>query len=145
MNTDKTWFGFGKTDAHNMELLANLERLDVQDLPIMAGLSRKRTLGNITGRDVSDRLAAGVAAAPVLNVADLLHNPHYRARDTFIEVRHPLGFTETIYGSYVKPSRTVPDVRPGPAMGQDNERVLCGILGLSDADYDHLVAEGVID
>ena len=87
----------------------------------------------------------GVAAAPVLNVADLLHNPHYRARETFIEVRHPLGFTETIYGSYVKPSRTVPDVRPGPAMGQDNERVLCGILGLSDADYDHLVAEGVID
>ena len=56
-------FGFGKTDAHNMELLANLERLDVQDLPIMAGLSRKRTLGNITGRDVSDRLAAGIAAA----------------------------------------------------------------------------------
>jgi benzylsuccinate CoA-transferase BbsF subunit len=87
----------------------------------------------------------GVAAAPVLNVADLLHDPHYRARQTFIEVRHPLGFTETIYGSYVKPSRTVPDVRPGPAMGADNERVLRGMLGLSAADYEHLVADGVID
>jgi benzylsuccinate CoA-transferase BbsF subunit len=87
----------------------------------------------------------GVAAAPVLNVADLLHDPHYRARQTFIEVRHPLGFTETIYGSYVKLSRTTPEIRPGPAMGQDNERVLRGLLGLSLTDYEHLVAEGVID
>ncbi len=87
----------------------------------------------------------GVAAAPVLNVADLLHDPHYRARQTFIEVRHPLGFTETIYGSYVKLSRTVPDVRPGPAMGQDNDHVLRGLLGLSDTDFAHLVSVGVID
>jgi benzylsuccinate CoA-transferase BbsF subunit len=87
----------------------------------------------------------GVAAAPVLNVADLLHDPQYRARQTFIEVRHPLGFTETIYGSYVKPSKTVPDIRPGPAMGADNEHVLRDMLGLSAADYERLVADGVID
>ena len=54
----------------------------------------------------------GVAAAPVLNVADLLHDPHYRARGTFIEVTHPLGFRETIYGAYVKTSRTEPDDPP---------------------------------
>lgn len=87
----------------------------------------------------------GVAAAPVLNVADLLHHPHYRARRTFIEVVHPLGFTETIYGAYVKTSRTVPDVRPGPAMGQDNDRVLRGLLGLTQDEYARLVADGVID
>lgn len=87
----------------------------------------------------------GVAAAPVLNVADLLHHPHYRARETFVEVVHPLGFTETIYGAYVKTSRTVPVVRPGPAMGQDNERVLKGLLGLPDDEYEALVADGVID
>ena len=102
-------------------------------------------------RDLDDaELAArlqrhGVAAAPVLNVADLLHGPHYRARRTFIEVRHPLGFTETIYGGYVKPSRTVADVRPEPTMGQDNDRVLRGLLGLSDPDYQRLVEDGVID
>ncbi|MFP6625623.1 MAG: CoA transferase, partial [Deltaproteobacteria bacterium] len=44
----------------------------------------------------------GVAAAPVLSVADLLKDPHYRERGTFIEVTHPLGFKETIYGAYVK-------------------------------------------
>lgn len=87
----------------------------------------------------------GVAGAPVLNVADLLDHPHYRARGTFIEVRHPLDFTETIYGAYVKTSRTVADVRPGPWMGQDNERVLRGLLGLEAGEYAHLVAERVID
>jgi len=60
-------------------------------------------------------------------------------------VVHPLGFTETIYGAYVKTSRTVPDVRPGPAMGQDNDRVLRGLLGLTQDEYARLVADGVID
>jgi dihydropteroate synthase len=58
-------FGFGKTDRHNIELLANLDRLQVRGLPILVGLSRKRTLGNLTGRDVENRLAAGIAAAVI--------------------------------------------------------------------------------
>jgi benzylsuccinate CoA-transferase BbsF subunit len=87
----------------------------------------------------------GVAAAPVLNVADLFHDSHFRARNTFVVVQHPLGFSETIYGSYVKASRSVPIIKPGPVMGQDNERVLRGIVGLSGADYDALVAADVID
>lgn len=56
-------FGFGKTDRHNLELLANLDRLQSLGVPILAGLSRKRTLGNLTGRDVDDRMPAGIAAA----------------------------------------------------------------------------------
>lgn len=86
----------------------------------------------------------GVAAAPVLNVADLLNDPHYRARGTFIEVRHPLGFRETIYGAYVKTSRTQPDVRPGPAIGQDNDYVFRELLGLPEERYRALIDEQVI-
>jgi len=86
----------------------------------------------------------GVAAAPVLDVDDLLHDPHYRARQTFVEVRHPLGFRETIYGAYVKASRTQPRVRPGPVLGQDNEYVFRELLGLSEERYQRLVAEQVI-
>ncbi len=86
----------------------------------------------------------GVAAAPVLNVADLLADPHYRARKTFIEVTHPLGFKETIYGAFVKTSRTEVDVKPGPTIGQDNERVLKGILGVSAERYQQLVSDEVI-
>lgn len=86
----------------------------------------------------------GVAGTPVLNVADLLNDPHYQARNTFIEVVHPLGFRETIYGAYVKCSRTEPRIRPGPAIGQDNEHVLKGLLGLSEDEYHRLVEEQVI-
>ncbi|MEX2124343.1 MAG: dihydropteroate synthase [Woeseia sp.] len=56
-------FGFGKTDAHNIELLANLSRIRGLGLPLLVGLSRKTTLGKLTGRSVDDRLPAGIAAA----------------------------------------------------------------------------------
>jgi benzylsuccinate CoA-transferase BbsF subunit len=87
---------------------------------------------------------AGVAAAPVLSVADLLGDPHYRARGTFVEVDHPLGYRETIYGAYVKTSRTEARIEPGPWIGQDNEYVFKELLGLSQQRFDELVAKKVI-
>ena len=96
-------------------------------------------------RALTDRLqAVGIAATPVLKVADLLDDPHYRARDTFIEVRHPLGFDETIYGRYVKMSRTPAVVKPGPVMGQDNDHAFLNILGLDDGEYQSLKESRVI-
>ncbi|MFO1467737.1 MAG: CoA transferase [Steroidobacteraceae bacterium] len=86
----------------------------------------------------------GVAAAPVLNVGDLLHDPHFKARNTFVEVVHPLGFRETIYGAYVKMSRTPPGVRTGPMIGQDNDYVFREVLGLPEQHYRDLVARKVI-
>jgi dihydropteroate synthase len=56
-------FGFGKTVGHNFELLRNLHRFAEMGLPVMAGWSRKSTLGAITGRRADERLAASIAAA----------------------------------------------------------------------------------
>ena len=56
-------FGFGKTAGHNLELLRNLERLAELGAPVLVGLSRKSTLGAITGRPAPERLAASIAAA----------------------------------------------------------------------------------
>jgi dihydropteroate synthase len=56
-------FGFGKTAAHNLEILKRLDEFRELGVPILAGLSRKSTLGTITGRAVGGRLAASVAAA----------------------------------------------------------------------------------
>ena len=58
-------FGFGKNDQHNLKILANLDEFRALKLPLLVGLSRKRTLGNLTGRDPGERLAAGVAAAVI--------------------------------------------------------------------------------
>ncbi|HMA31773.1 MAG TPA: dihydropteroate synthase [Casimicrobiaceae bacterium] len=56
-------FGFGKSVAHNLELLRRLDAIVDLGFPVLAGLSRKSTLGAITGRDVGERLSASVAAA----------------------------------------------------------------------------------
>jgi len=56
-------FGFGKTAEHNLELLRRLPEFADLGVPLLAGWSRKTTLGTITGRPVSERLAASLAAA----------------------------------------------------------------------------------
>lgn len=58
-------FGFGKHLEHNLALLANLDRFGSLGVPVLAGLSRKSMIGQVTGRDVGER-AAGSAAAALL-------------------------------------------------------------------------------
>lgn len=58
-------FGFGKTAEHNVQLLASLEQLRILGHPILVGVSRKSMLGAITGREVSERLPASLAAATI--------------------------------------------------------------------------------
>ena len=56
-------FGFGKSQAHNLELMRALGTLAATGYPVLAGLSRKSMLGGIAGREVNERAAASVAAA----------------------------------------------------------------------------------
>lgn len=59
--------GFGKTVDHNLELLANLESLRVDNRPIVIGVSRKSSLGQIIGsKAVSDRLGPTIALTALL-------------------------------------------------------------------------------
>lgn len=66
--------GFGKTVAHNVTLLARQHELLALGYPLLAGWSRKSSLGAITGRAVGERLVPSVAAAlaSVQNGAKLL-------------------------------------------------------------------------
>jgi dihydropteroate synthase len=56
-------FGFGKTAEHNLELLRRLDALCGLGYPVLVGLSRKSVLGKLTGRKVTERMAASVTAA----------------------------------------------------------------------------------
>ncbi len=56
-------FGFGKSVAHNFRLLHELRVLAATGFPVLAGLSRKSSLGAATGRGKEGRLAGSVAAA----------------------------------------------------------------------------------
>lgn len=55
--------GFGKTVEHNFELLRRQRELLALGAPLLAGWSRKSSLGTLTGRPVEERLVASVAAA----------------------------------------------------------------------------------
>jgi len=56
-------FGFGKTLVHNMTMLGNFHEFCQHDFPVLAGISRKSSLGQITGKDMAHRVTASVSAA----------------------------------------------------------------------------------
>jgi dihydropteroate synthase len=59
--------GFGKTLEHNLELLAQLNRLRAHNRPLVVGVSRKSFLAKLTGSsEIRDRLAPAVALTPLL-------------------------------------------------------------------------------
>ena len=73
-------FGFGKTLEHNLALLAQLERFTDLGVPVLAGLSRKKSIGVLTGRDdprarvhgsVAAHLVAAQRGARLLRVHDV--------------------------------------------------------------------------
>jgi dihydropteroate synthase len=53
--------GFGKTPAHNLELLRRLDEIVALGRPVVVGTSRKSFLGTVTGREVADRLPGTIA------------------------------------------------------------------------------------
>ncbi len=60
-------FGFGKLEGHNVALLRGFSKLTSLGCPLMAGVSRKTFVGQLTGRSIHDRLW-GTAAAVALAV-----------------------------------------------------------------------------
>lgn len=55
--------GFGKTAAHNLELLANLDRFTTYQRPVLVGVSRKSFLGHLTGAGGAERLPGALACS----------------------------------------------------------------------------------
>ena len=88
----------------------------------------------------------GIPASEVADPCRLLErNPQLQAREYFETPKHPVVGAMPLpslpfrYASVDRWLRT-----PAPTLGQHNEHVLCGILGLSLADLRDLEAEGVI-
>jgi dihydropteroate synthase len=88
--------GFGKTVEHNLSLLAHLERLRIQERPLVVGVSRKSSLGKMIGsKAMEDRLAPTIAftallrerGANVLRVHDVKENvAALRATEALLDV-----------------------------------------------------------
>lgn len=96
---------------------------------------------------LAERLqAAGVPAVALEHQQELHEDSHLQARDFFSPITHPAAGTHLYPGPLAKFAHTtdVPPFRPAPTLGQDNEYVLRGLLGLSAEQYQRLLDEGLI-
>lgn len=83
--------------------------------------------------------------APLNNMADLLSDSNFQERDFFRAQRHPVAGDLTLPGPPYRLSATPWALeRPAPLLGQHNESVYCGLLGLSKAELADLHRAGVI-
>ena len=88
---------------------------------------------------------AGVPAAPVNNVAEMVADPQVQAREMFVEREHPVYGRLLTTGSPLKLSETPGRVRwLAPMPGEHNEDVFVGLLGHSRDDLARWRADGVI-
>lgn len=107
-------------------------------------------LGQWTAPQQADTLADrlqrhGVAAAPALSAAERLFHPHFMARGLYSDVDHPALGAEPIFNLMWGLSKTPSAVRRhAPLLGEHNRRILCGALGLSDAELAGLEARRVV-
>lgn len=86
-----------------------------------------------------------VANSPILNIQQVVDDPHLNARGYFVEVDHPIIGKAKIPGIPFKLSETPGEVeRPSPLVGEHNELILGKYLRISGAKVKQLKAEGVL-
>ena len=81
-------------------------------------------------------LSKGIPAGPILNIKQILEDPHVKEREMFVEMDHPTLGRITVNGCAIKLMDTKPSVRtPAPQLGQDNKAIYKGMLGMSEEEF----------
>ena len=95
--------------------------------------------------DLMRRLqAGGVAAAPSFSNKEFWEDEHLRQRGVYAEVTHPeMGHQVVMGPPFRLPATPLEITAPGPLMGQHTREVFCGLLGLSEQEFDRLSAQKV--
>ncbi|MFO1376306.1 MAG: CoA transferase [Steroidobacteraceae bacterium] len=87
----------------------------------------------------------GVPAGLIYRAPEMLDDPHFKARDAIVSVPHPDFGTLRMQNVVPKLSETPGSVRaPSPSLGQHNEDVYLGIMGMSRERLATLQATGVV-
>jgi CoA:oxalate CoA-transferase len=119
------------------------ERLGVEELT--TEVLREWVAEHTVEEVVEFMTETGVPVAPVLDLDQAMENEQALAREMFVKVDHPV-LGETIEPGFpIKFSETKGELtEPAPLLGQHNEEVYAGLLGLSRDEVDGLRKEGVI-
>ena len=86
-----------------------------------------------------------MANSPILNIEQVVDDPHLHERGYFVEVKHPIIGKAKIPGIPMKLSETPGQVeRPSPLIGEHNDLILGKYLGISPEEVRQLKADGVL-
>ena len=87
----------------------------------------------------------GVAATIAMTVEDQFMDPHYRERNTFFEIEHPVVGAEMIFGIPWKMSKTPGNIEcPAPFLGEHNDYVFGELLGYPESEIRRLEDEKIL-
>jgi formyl-CoA transferase len=127
---DPKYSTHGARGAHQVELDALVERWT-------------QTLSTRQVLDLMDKF--GVPAGLIYRAPDMLEDPHFQARDAIVSVPHPDFGELRMQNVAPKLSETPGSIRsPSPALGQHNDEVYRGLLGLTEERYAELKSAKVI-
>jgi crotonobetainyl-CoA:carnitine CoA-transferase CaiB-like acyl-CoA transferase len=125
-------------------------RFATNDARIAHGEAVDRAIAEAIGQRSREEIVRlfeteGLTAAPVYDIADIMEDPHFKARHTFVDLPDPELGTATMSAPTPRLSDTPGTIRwVGPPLGAHNREVYAGELGLSDAEIERLEADGVI-
>ena len=107
----------------------------------LSAWTRERTAGYIT-----ELLQAnGVAAIPVMGAEDRLFNPHFKERGLYSDIEHPSLGAEPVYNIMWNLERTPPSIhRHAPLLGEHNQKIFGGLLGMAEEEITRLEEDQVL-
>ncbi|MHB8061604.1 MAG: CaiB/BaiF CoA transferase family protein [Ruminiclostridium sp.] len=130
--------------AQHPDMDLNMKRVQNHEMvkPIVEEWTMTKTVGEL----VDMLLKAGIPAAPINNIEQVVNDPHIAgAREMFVEVDYPIAGKIKVTGSHIKFSETKTEIRtPSPQLGQHNEEVYGELLGLTLEKIDELKQQGII-
>ncbi len=86
-----------------------------------------------------------VANSPILNIKEVVEDPHLKERGYFVDIEHPVIGKAKIPGIPFKMSESPGAVeRPSPLVGEHNELILGKYLGIGKGEIDKLKGEGAV-
>ncbi len=107
----------------------------------LAAWTRERTSEEITELLQNN----GVAAIPVMGAEDRLFNPHFKERDLYSDIEHPSLGVEPIYNIMWNLEQTPPAIRRhAPLLGEHNQQIFGGLLGMDEKEILRLEEEQVL-
>ena len=119
------------TDPRFVDMTGRLENQDAIQEVI------EDTLKDYTMEEATQLvLSKGIPAGPILNIKQILEDPHVKEREMFVEMDHPTLGRITVNGCAIKLMDTKRSVRtPAPQLGQDNKAIYEGLLGMSEEEF----------